>query len=166
MGRVRPARVLRALPDSGRSKTGCIAFQPPRGSTRRAVSLWLLRRCFRDALDQIQRRHHQHLFRFGFDVQEAVLLELAEGVSEQLLLGMVADGIRGGLRCCCGVRPLMKRTRPEIRVRQRSRTSSEMTGQVRPLICIDSWKARSRFRTTSTCARVAPWRCRASTESL
>ena len=63
-----------------------------------AVSLCLSRRCFGDAFDQVQRRQHEHLFRFGLDAEEAVLLELAEDVSEQLLLGMVADGVPRGLR--------------------------------------------------------------------
>ena len=55
-----------------------------------AVSLYPSRRCFRDALDQVQRRQHEHLFRFGLDAEEVTLLELAEDVGEQLLLGVVA----------------------------------------------------------------------------
>ena len=64
----------------------------------RAGSLCPLRRCFRDALDQVQRRQHEHLFRFSLDAEEVTLLELAEDVGEQLLLGVVADGGVGGLR--------------------------------------------------------------------
>ena len=66
---------------------------PPNGATKTPVSLRPSRRSFRDALDQVQRRQHEHLFRFGFDVQEAVLLELAKDVSEQRLLGVVANGV-------------------------------------------------------------------------
>ena len=56
------------------------------------------RRCFRDALDQVQRRQHEQLFRFGFDAEEVALLELPKNVGEQLLLGVVANGVGGGLR--------------------------------------------------------------------
>ena len=62
------------------------------------VSLCLSRSCLRDALDQVQRRQHEQLFRFGFDAEEVALLELAEDVGEQLLLGVVARSVRGGLR--------------------------------------------------------------------
>ena len=63
-----------------------------------AVSLCPSRRCFRDALDQVQRCQHEHLFSFSLDAEEVTLLELAEDVSKQLLLGVVADGVGGGLR--------------------------------------------------------------------
>ena len=73
---------------------------PPRptgDSTMPAASPCHRRGSFSDALDQVQRRQHQHLFCFSLDAQEAVLLELAEDVGEQLLLGVVANCVRGGL---------------------------------------------------------------------
>ena len=63
-----------------------------------ADSLGQSRRCFGDALDQVQRCQHEHLFRFGLDAKEVTRLELAEDLSEQLLLGVVAGGVGGGLR--------------------------------------------------------------------
>ena len=63
-----------------------------------AVSLCSSRRCFRDALNQVERCQHEHPFSFSLDTEEVTLLELAEDVSEQLLLGVVADGVGGGLR--------------------------------------------------------------------
>jgi len=72
----------------------------------------------------------------------------------------------------------MKRTRAEIRAKQRFCTSSEMTGRwlaPRPalllllplpllLIFMASWKTSSTFSTTSICTNVAPYRCKTSTE--
>ena len=62
------------------------------------VSLCLPRSRLRDALDQVQRRQHEHLFRFGLDAEGIALLELSKNVGEQLLLWVVANGVRGGLR--------------------------------------------------------------------
>ena len=62
------------------------------------VSLGPSRRCFGDALDQVQRCQHEHLFRFGLNSEKVTLLELAERVGEQLLLGVVARGVCGGCR--------------------------------------------------------------------
>ena len=77
-----------------------------------AVSLRQSRRCFSDALDQVQRCQHEHPFRLGLDAEEVALLELAEHVGEQLLLGVAACGVSGGLRLQlrsgCAAKPAMK----------------------------------------------------------
>ena len=61
------------------------------------VLLCLPRSRLRDALDQVQRRQHEHLFRFGLDAEGIALLELSKNVGEQLLLWVVANGVRGDL---------------------------------------------------------------------
>ena len=63
-----------------------------------AASLCPPRRNFRNALDEVQRRQHQHLFRFGLNPEEVTLLELPKNVGEQLLRGVVAHGVSGDLR--------------------------------------------------------------------
>ena len=87
-----------------------------------AISHCQSRRCFGDALDQVQRCQHEHLFRFGLNPEKVTLLQLAEDVGEQLLLGVVAHGVNGSLRLQLWRQALdeVKRTRPEIRFRQRS----------------------------------------------
>ena len=62
------------------------------------VSLCLPRSRLRDALDQVQRRQHEHLFRFGLDAEGIALLELSKNAGEQLLLWVVANGVRGDLQ--------------------------------------------------------------------
>ena len=62
-----------------------------------AVSHCPSRGCFCDALNQVQRRQHEHPFSFGLDAEEVALLELAEDVGEQLLRWVVAHVVRNAL---------------------------------------------------------------------
>ena len=84
-----------ALPNSGHCRAVESPSRPPRHSPMQAVSLCHSRRCFGDALDQVQRRQHQHLFRFGLNSEKVTLLELAEDVGDQLLLGVVSHAASG-----------------------------------------------------------------------
>jgi len=46
----------------------------------------------------VQRRQHEHPFRFGFDTEEVALLEFRKNAGKQLLLWVVAHGVSGSLR--------------------------------------------------------------------
>jgi hypothetical protein len=59
---------------------------------RPAALLWASRRGFCDALDQVQRRQHEHFLGFGLDLEEVALAELAKNIREQQLIWMVGDG--------------------------------------------------------------------------
>ena len=86
-GRYRLARFPMALTQSCHCRAAEFPSRPPRHLPMQAVSLRQSRRCFSDALDQVQRCQHEHPFRLGLDAEEVALLELAEHVGEQLLLG-------------------------------------------------------------------------------
>ena len=62
------------------------------------VSVCLLGRCFRNALDEVQFRQHEHFFRFGFYAEKGTFLELAKNVGERLLFAAVANDVQDGLR--------------------------------------------------------------------
>ena len=105
-------------------------------------------------------RLHQRL---GLNSEKVTLLELAEDVGDQLLLGVVANGVRGGLRL-----QLWRQALDEARASRDplQATFLNVLGDDRPPASADiaSWKTSKIFSTTSICTSVAPYRCRTSTE--